>query len=201
MVQLYDSQETYTGQLQRLEEYTAAKPDAADARFLLGYHYMVCGHLDRAAAEFEAVTKLQPADTVARQLLNLARNSAKPGEEDTPANAPAAEAPESKVEAPETPPVDQLVGSWKSDRGKDGTVVFDLSKEGKFTWTFTKDGKANKLAGDWSINDKGLLVLDAGNSQMVGSVTQPAAGQLRFVLAGGPEGDPGLLFQSGNHPQ
>ncbi len=80
MIQLYDSQDTYTAQLHKLENYVKGNPHAADARFVLGYHYMVCGYLDKAAATFKAVTKLQPADTVAKQLYDLCSSSTKPGE-------------------------------------------------------------------------------------------------------------------------
>lgn len=190
MIQLYDSQETYTAQLRKLEEYVEGRPRAADARFVLGYHYLVCNHLESAAASFEAVTKLQPADTVAKQLYNLCLSSTKPGEaseETADDNQPAAD-------PPDAPPVDQLVGTWKADNGKNGTVLLDLGQDGKFTWTFTKNGKKTKLQGEFSMNEKGLLVLAAGDTQMVGAATMPNERQLRFVLAGGPEGDPGLLF-------
>ncbi len=38
---------TYNDQLRKLEAYVKGKPDGAEARFLLGYHYMVCGHMDK----------------------------------------------------------------------------------------------------------------------------------------------------------
>jgi len=193
MVHLYDSQQTYTGQLRKLEAFITANPNAADARFVLGYQYLVCGHLGSAATEFEAVTRLQPADSVAKQLLNLTRSSAKPGEASPLPDAGAA--PSASTRPPAAPlAADQLVGTWVVDRGKDGTVTLDLSPQGNFSWTFAKADKSNKLEGSYSINGKGLLVLASGDSQMIGSVSLDDDKHLRFVLAGGPEGDAGLLF-------
>jgi hypothetical protein len=44
------------------------------------------------------------------------------------------------------------------------------------------------------MNDNGLLVLAAEDSQMVAQVEMPKDSELKFVLAGGPPGDPGLAF-------
>ena len=193
MVRLYDSQPSYTGQLRKLEAYIAANPNAADARFVLGYHYLVCGHLSSATAEFEAVTRLQPADSVARQLLNLTRSSANPGEAGgLPDGGSGPSANTGPAATPLSP--DQLVGSWLIDRGEGGSVTLELCQQGNFTWTFAKAGKLNKLEGSYSINGKGLLVLASGDSQMIGSVALDDDKHLRFILAGGPEGDVGMLF-------
>lgn len=193
MVRLFDSQQTYTNHLRKLENYITANPNAADARFVLGYHYLVCGHLSSAATEFESVLRLQPADGVARQLLNLTRNSAKPGEPSAVPDVPRDSGADSRpAAAPLTS--DQLVGTWLVDRGKDGIVTLDLTPQGTFTWTFAKPDKTNKLEGHYSINGKGLLVLASGDSQMIGSVSLDDDKHLRFTLAGGPEGDSGMLF-------
>ena len=193
MVRLYDSEVTYTAQLRKLENFITANPNAADARFVLGYHYLVCSHLSSAAVEFETVLRLQPADSVARQLLNLTRSSANPGET---SNLPDADGGPNSGSRPATAPLtpEQLVGSWLVDRGKDGTVTLDFTPQGNFTWTFAKTGKTNKLEGAYSINGKGLLVLASGDSQMIGAVNLDDDKHLRFVLAGGPAGDSGMLF-------
>ncbi len=197
MVRLYDSQTTYTGQLRALEDYVIAKPTAADARFLLGYHYMVCGHLELAAAQFAEAAKLQPADTVSRQLAELAKAStrqAEPAPGGQPAPKQPAQQPPSGAPAPEPVPLEKLAGTWVSDKGDQGTVTLALKDGGKFAWTFTKAGKSNEFGGDYSMNDNGLLVLDAEDSQMVATVELPKDDQMKFVLAGGPPGDPGLQF-------
>lgn len=192
MIRLYNSQETYMSQLQSLEQYSAAKPDAADAHFLLGYHYMVCGHLDRANTEFAAASKLQPADSVSAQLRDLTKASTNSDEEDRPDDG--AETPAEAPPATEPVPLEKLTGTWVSDKGAQGTVTLAFKDDGKFIWTFSNAGKSNEFGGEYSMNDNGLLVLDAEESQMVASVELPQDSQLKFVLAGGPPGDPGLVF-------
>ena len=90
--------------------------------------------------------------------------------------------------------MEKLAGTWVSDKGDQGTVTLALKDGGKFAWTFTKAGKSNEFGGDYSMNDNGLLVLDAEDSQMVATVELPKDDQMKFVLAGGPPGDPGLQF-------
>jgi hypothetical protein len=62
---LYPSVDVYTQQLRALESYASSHPDSADARFLLGYHYMTEGYRDAAIRQFTKVTKLQPDDVLA----------------------------------------------------------------------------------------------------------------------------------------
>ena len=213
MVKLYDSRQTYTGQLRKLEEFTTAHPEAAYAHFLLGYHYMVCGHFEMARQQFDAAAQLEPKDTVAPQLAALASVSAPKDESDaipspatntttespkpeSPDTAPAT--PQSATQAPAPPPLppENLVGSWVADKGKDGKITLDLSPDGTFIWTYQKpDGKPFELKGKFSLDEKNRLTLDAGKSQMVANVTMPEENQMHFVLAAGPPGDPGLVFK------
>lgn len=193
MVKLYDSQGTYAEQLKKLETYSASKPDAADICFLLGYHYMVCGHIESASAQFARAASLQPADTVSRQLAELTKVSTKKGEPGaSPDGQAAGETPETP--APKPVPLEQLTGTWVSDKGAEGKVTLVFKDDGKFSWTFTKADASNEFAGDYSMNDNGLLVLDADQSQMVAAVELPEEEEMKFVLAGGPPGDPGLAF-------
>ncbi|BCX49670.1 tetratricopeptide repeat-containing protein [Haloferula helveola] len=194
MVTLYSSQEVYTDQLRRLEEYSAAKPDDAGSHFLLGYHYMVCGHLDRATEEFESAATLQPADSVSQQLADLCKastNSASDAEEE-PAED---EEPLEEMPVPEVVPLERLTGTWVADKGEDGTITLTLKADGKFVWDYTKDSKSSAFDGEFSMNDGGLLVLDTEDTQMVAAVQMPEESELKFVLAGGPPGDPGLDFK------
>ena len=190
MTGLYGSQSVYTGQLRRLEDYGRSKPDDASLRFLLGYHYLVCGHLDQAYEQFDQAVKLQPADTISAQLRDLCKSSVSPDTGDQSEERP-------PVEAATPPPVpaDKLPGTWVSDRGYQGKVTLKLGEDGKFTWTFNKGGQSNDLTGTFSIDQKGLLVLASEDSQMVGEIRLPEDTKLNFVLAGGPQGDPGLTFQ------
>lgn len=193
MIALYDSQQVYTDQLQRLEAYTEKNPDAADMHFLLGYHYMVCGHLDLATPQFDAAARLMPKDNVSRQLADLTRSSAKDAAEETPPTEV-----ERPGDAPPPPlPLEKLTGVWVSKREGAGDVTLTFSGDGKFTWVYDDQGRVTRFSGDYSLNDDGLLVLDSQDTQMVASVDLVQDQQMKFVLAGGQPGDPGLDFKKG----
>ena len=91
-------------------------------------------------------------------------------------------------------PLEKLTGTWVSDRGPQGTVTLVFKEGGKFAWTFKKGEKTSEFGGSFSINETGLLVLDAEQSQMVAAVELPKDNEMKFVLAGGPPDDPGLIF-------
>ena len=55
-------------------------------------------------------------------------------------------------------------------------------------------GNSTELKGTYGLNDKGLLVLTSDDSQMVSEVALPDDKQMKFVLIGAPDGDPGLDF-------
>lgn len=194
MIALYDSQQTYTDQLQNLEAYTEQKPESADCHFLLGYHYMVCGHLDLATPQFDEAVRLMPKDSVSKELAELTRNTEKTDEEGNPKPAEAA-APESEAPEPEPVPLEKLTGTWVSARDAGSSITLTFKDDGKFTWSYVKDGKTTEFGGEYSMNDDGLLVLDSSESQMVANVELPQESELKFVLAGGPPEDPGLAFK------
>jgi hypothetical protein len=184
MVGFYDNSATYSEQLRKLEGYAKAAPGKADARFLLGYHYMVCGHMDQAYDAFANAVELQPADTISRQLRDL-----------TAASIP--DGGESDAEPPARPdPVnpDQLVGTWVSDRGADGKVTFTMTGTGDYTWNFMNGGQASELKGTYGFDDQGLLVLSSDDTQMVCVIEIAVDESMHFALVGVPEGDPGLDF-------
>jgi len=187
MIGFYVASATYEDQLRKLETYVKSSPDKADGHFLLGYHYMICGHMEKSLLEFEATVRLQPADSIARQLRDLTKNSIPDGgnSDVTPPVAP-------------TPvPLDKLVGTWVSERGQDGKVIFTMKESGDYTWSFINAGQSSELKGTYGLNDKGLLVLTSDDSQMVSAVTLDGQSKLRFVLIGAPDGDPGLDFTKG----
>jgi tetratricopeptide (TPR) repeat protein len=187
MVGLYTTTSTYDDQLRRLEDHVKSSPEKADARFLLGYHYMVCGHMESANGEFSKVAELQPADTISRQLRDLTAASIPDAGESDP-TPPA-------MPAPVDP--DQLVGTWVSDRGADGKVTFTMTAAGDYTWAFMNAGQSSELKGTYGLNDKGLLVLTNDDSQMVSAVEIKDGGSMHFLLIGAPDGDPGLDFIKG----
>jgi tetratricopeptide (TPR) repeat protein len=105
LIGLYPEVDTYTNQLRALEAYELANPKSSSAPFLLGYHYMIEGHDDAAAAQFEKVTQLFPTDQLSASFVKTLRKSpaqvaqAAPNAA-SPAQAPAAEPP---AAAPRTP--------------------------------------------------------------------------------------------------
>ncbi len=191
MVGFYDSAVTYTSQLRKLEGYVRGRMDAADGHFLLGYHYLVCGYMDKAYDQFETTTKLQPADSISRQLRDLTKSSLPDAGSDEP---PAAEPPAS---LPPPVPGEKLVGTWVSDRGADGKVTFKMEESGDYTWSYINGADTKELKGTYGLDDKDLLVMTSDDSQMVSSVTLEGDGKMKFVLVGAPEGDPGLDFTKG----
>jgi tetratricopeptide (TPR) repeat protein len=184
MIEFYNSSETYGEQLRRLESFVSNAPDKADARFLLGYHYMVCGHMEKSYEQFAKATELQPADSISRQLRDLTKSSIPDGGE-------------SEIEPPVRPepvPLDQLAGTWVSDRGQDGKVTFIMTEAGDYTWTFMNGESSSELKGTYGLNDKGLLVLTSEDTQMVSIIELKEGSKLHFTLVGAPDGDPGLDF-------
>ena len=184
MIGFYNGSELYSEQLRKLEGYVKSSPDKADSRFLLGYHYMVCGFMEKAYQEFTKASELQPADTISRQLRDLTKSS-------IPDNG------ESEIERQARPapvPVDKLVGTWVSDRGEDGKVTFIMTAGGDYTWSFMNAGKSTELKGTFGLDEQGLLILSSEDTQMVSSVELKEGSKLQFTLIGAPEGDPGLLF-------
>lgn len=190
MIEFYDATATYDEQVAKLEAYVKGTPKAADARFALGYHYLVQGYMDKSYAQFEQVVKLQPNDSIARQLRDLAKSSL-PDDENAPEPAPLPEA-----ERPAPVPTEKLVGTWVSDRGDAGKITFKMKEDGKFTWSYTAGDNSSELKGTYGIDDEGLLVLsmDEDDAQMVSVVDMKNDNDMHFTIVGSPDGDPGLDF-------
>ncbi len=187
----YETTDTYIEQLRKLEEYATNAPDSADSRFLLGYHYMVAGHLDEAYAMFDRVAELQPTDSVAIQLRDLAASSKTEDEEDSATLDEGTVNMDDLVILPET----AIVGTWTAQSVDEKEITLSLKDDGTFSWDYEGKGEEPVLTGDWSIDDEGLLVLADEDVQMVGDIDLEKENSMRFILAGSPEGDPGLLFQ------
>jgi tetratricopeptide (TPR) repeat protein len=183
MTGLFDSQDTYAKLLRKLEEHHDANPDSAAANFLLGYHYLVLGHLEESYKLFSRSAELEPTDVVSASLRDLLRDSISSEEDE-------------EAEAPAPIPVDpaKLVGTWISTRGDDGKITLVLKENGEFSWAFNKTGNAGNLAGEFAVKEDNLLVLSSPDSQLVGKVSFTDDSKLSFVLADGPRGDSGLTF-------
>jgi tetratricopeptide (TPR) repeat protein len=69
MHSLYPDATAYTEQLRALEAYQRANPKSPEASFVLAYHYLVLGHLNAAARQFENVVTLLPGSQLSAELL------------------------------------------------------------------------------------------------------------------------------------
>jgi hypothetical protein len=142
--------------------------------------------MEKAYEQFDKAATLQPADGIARQLRDLTRSS-------LPDNG------EAEVEPPVKPapiPKTKLVGTWTAD-ASGGRITFLMEESGDFTWSFSGGGSSTAMKGKWGLNDKGLLIMTSDDSQMVSAVSLDGDAKMKFLLVGGPEGDPGLEFKKG----
>ncbi len=197
MIDFYGDPEQYTNQFRRLEDYVVANPGSAPSRLLLAYHYMVGGNLTEAAEMLDQVVEIQPRDTVAAQLRSLLKDSDAEATAEKLAEKPATEATkEAPTEEADKAPISKeaLAGIWKAKSAEGKTITLSLTAIGTFSWEY--EGASEKvLSGEWSLDKDGLLVLADEDVQMVGDIDLNPDGTLHFLMAGSPDGDPGLTFQ------
>ncbi|MBS0266775.1 MAG: hypothetical protein JSS02_32910, partial [Planctomycetes bacterium] len=202
---MYASTAVYSEQLRALEQYVKENPQAADARFVLAYQYLTCSHPDAARKQYEEILKLQPADQLSAQLLQLVGGD--PAAADGQAAAPpAAEQPDQPEQPPAADPADaappaeidaaKIVGAWNAVRKDGAKFSLTLTDDAKFIWAFepAKGGKRQEFDGKYSVDGAILVMERADGAQMPGLVTLSETG-FNFKLYGGPPDDPGLDFQ------
>ncbi len=90
LVELYPDVDTYTNQLRALEASVKSNPNSPAIQFLLAYHYLVQGHQDAAASQFQKVAQLQPSDQLAASFVKALK---KASEQPAQANVAAAGQP------------------------------------------------------------------------------------------------------------
>ena len=182
---LYNNMAVYQVQLNALEAYRDANPNAGDAHFLLAYHYMLNDRNEQAAAELKEAVKLEPKNRLAAQLL---KGLSAPVEDE---QGPVLAAP-----TPAAAPVDAatLPGKWTAERSDGAKINLSLSADHKFSWTVADENNPQKLSGTYTCADNYLILTAEGQSALVGQVAMPSADQLSFKLAGGSPSDPGLQF-------
>ncbi|MBI3839523.1 MAG: tetratricopeptide repeat protein [Planctomycetia bacterium] len=183
LMSLYPNASVYNEQLRALETYRDENPNAAAARFLLAYHYMLAGHNDKATAELETVVELEPKDQLSAQLL---KGLTTPPEIQPPAG-------------PARPParpvaVESLVGNWRSSRADGSKFELNLSEDNRFSWKATQQDKQQQLSGTYTLADNYLILTASDQNALVGHVALEPGGKLKFKLAGGSPTDPGLTF-------
>jgi tetratricopeptide (TPR) repeat protein len=193
---MYADVATYSKQFRDIELYVNDHPDAADARFVLAYHYLTCGHNDAAKNQYQEVLKLQPGDQLSAQLLKLVGGDAPKDDSGTPTPQPPDAEPLTEKDA--QPPADidaaRIVGKWTAKRPDGAAFSLALTKDSKFIWSYEQAGKKQEFGGKYSV-DGAILVLErADGAQMPGLVTLAGNG-FNFKLYGGPPDDPGLDFK------
>ncbi len=180
----YPRPDVYAGQLRALEQYVASNQNVAEARFLLGYHYMTGGHNDAAAEQFKAAVQLNPQDHLSAQLLSAI----------VPTAAQQPTAPSAAAAA--TKPIDAsaLAGVWTSTRTDGTTITLSLGQDAKYTWKFARRDKPQEFSGAYEVMDS-LLILKTGDSPvMVGQVALLPNNRFNFKMVGDNPSDPGLTF-------
>jgi tetratricopeptide (TPR) repeat protein len=183
---LYPNVEVYTQQLRALEAAVKQQPQAADARFVLAYHYLTAGSKDAAAAMLQGLYKQTPQDTVIKELLLM---TAGPEALGAPATAPTTTA----ATAPAVT-MAELMGNWNA-AGQGGTKFqLGLAADGSFVWNFTEKEKTQSVKGVYALDGNVLALEPESGGTMLAQVTKPAAGSFGFSLLGAPPGDPGLKF-------
>lgn len=183
LIGLYPGVDVYTAQLRALEDYQRANPASAAAPFVLGYHYLTQGHAKAALAAFQQVVNLQPANTLAAQLVALLSNDPNKPKPETVAAATPAEARKGN-----------LAGSWKASPEPGVTIDLTLGDDGGFRWNVNHQGQSQPIEGKYSYDNGVLSLVRAENDAMVGRVTWNTDSQFVFQAMGGGPTDPGLTF-------
>lgn len=183
---LYPNVDVYTKQLRALETRVKQNPQAADARFVLAYHYLTCGSKDAAASQLKKLYERTPQDMVIKQLLLMTGGPAAVGAVPTL----------SELEKPAAPAVtaSDFIGNWAATGQGNSKFGLGLAQDGNFTWTFTQSGKTQTVNGVYALDGNVLAMEPESGGVMLAEVTQPKGGSFGFQLLGAPPGDPGLKF-------
>lgn len=172
MISLYSTADTYTKQLRALETYVQAHPQAADAQFLLAYHYLTTGHVDDALALLKSVTQLQPKDNLSAQLIKM--------------YSPAASEPEQTTSAPSPDleksayPMEKLYGDWTA-HDDSGDFTMHLGNDNAFTWKFTRDGQPQSMAGAYAVRGNNLVMQPDSGGTLLSTITLKNDNTLEFA--------------------
>ena len=179
MSSLYPDQDIYIQQLRNLENYVRLNPRAADARFLLAYHYITMGYPDSAEDQLQASLILNPGDRLATDLLTLM-----PEKNEQDDQFAALRSSELKTHI--------LKGHWRARR-PNGEIELDMNN-GEFKWDYDLADKDESFRGKYEITGNMMLLASEQGSQMVGTVTRDGNNRFTFRLLGASENDPGVEF-------
>src|SRR5208337_4141587 len=207
LVGLYPDVDTYTNQLRALEASARTNPNSPSTQFLLGYHYLVQGHSDSAASQFEKVTQIQPSDQLSASFVKALKKvseqpegqpaqvnvaaTEQPAGATAPPAQPAAEQPQ-QPEPPPPPPA-SLVGTWKAQPSADLSIALTLQADGQFAWEVDSKGQKQTLTGQAGYKDNTLALLQENGPPLVGKITEEGGTKFVFTPTGGQKA-PGLTF-------
>ena len=174
---LYHDTDTYSLQLERLEQHVRSTPRSAYAHFLLAYHYITLGHSDQARRQLREVLQLDRNDRLAKDLLDLFEGPSQ-GEQ---------------WMAGDIPTLQQLQGDWKARR-TDGEIELEVDGD-RFTWDYDLDRNDQKFNGKCVLANDLLVFATPQGSQMAGHVRMIDNDRFAFRLVSGDDDDPGIVFQ------
>jgi tetratricopeptide (TPR) repeat protein len=188
LVGLYPTVDVYTAQLRKLEEYAKANPKAADAYFLMAYHYLTCDHKEAAHKTFEKVVSLQPKDAVAAEYVQMTTPEPSP-------DSPVPQPPAASVDIPADKLIADadVVGKWKANGGNGTAFALELTDKGEFTWTYTQGKNSQSVKGVYALDNNKLAMEPDSGGTMLADLSKKGAG-FHFDMEGAPANDPGLDF-------
>ncbi len=213
LVGLYPDIATYTNQIRALEAVVKGAPTDPASYFLLAYHYMVQGHNDAAAAQFEEVVKRAPEDKLSASFVKALKKSdelakvaaAKPAQPPAaqPGQPPAAaanaatppqgEAKEEPDFQPPPPPPASLHGKWTAKPNPDLTITLTLDDDAVFTWEVDSKGQKQSITGMAGYKDDTLGLFQQEGPPLSGKVSAIGPNSFTFSAAEGDKG-PALTF-------
>ncbi len=219
LVGLYPDVDTYTNQLRALEASVRTNANSPATQFLLGYHYMVQGHQEAAASQFEKVTQLQPTDQLSASFVKaLKKISEQPAGQPAQVNVAAAGQPAGAAAQPQPtqpaapgatpaqptaeqppqpepppPPPASLVGTWKSSPSQGLSIALTLQADGQFAWEVDTKGQKQTLTGQAGYKDSTLALLQQDGPPLVGKITEEGGTKFVFTPTGAQKA-PGITF-------
>ena len=185
---LYADSATYTTQLRALEEFVKTNDGSPEGHFVLGYHYMTCTHNESSLKQFLILAKTQPGDAVVGSLISML--GGEPPAESRPAPPSPAVSGNEEVQAI---PQEAVIGSWSASGQQSAQFGLKLNDDGKFTWSFTQQGKQQSISGVFAIDGHVLAMEPDAGGTMLAEITLDDKG-FTFRQIGAPESDKGLSF-------
>jgi hypothetical protein len=89
---------------------------------------------------------------------------------------------------------EDLAGTWKAKGPSNSAFEMTLSKEGEFTWKYTKGKKEQTVKGAYAVDKDTLAMEPAAGGVMLAQISPAANGKLNFKMIGAPEKEPPLEF-------